>query len=68
MSGSPPSPVGIDETKGALSATVFQNLDSAARPPSSPPSMSPWASTTAFIAPALVPLTPSKVRHPSSSR
>ena len=53
--------------KGTLSPTACQKSASAARAPSAPPAVQPWASATAFIAPALVPLMPS-MRMPASSR
>ncbi|MCY1429722.1 hypothetical protein D9M71_456520 [compost metagenome] len=53
---------------GALCATASQKRARAWRAPSRPPCNRPWASTTAFIAPALVPLMPSKSTRPSSSR
>src|SRR6516225_7471576 len=52
---------------GALTrATPCQNSSSASRAPFRPPVVSPWAITAAFIAPALVALTPSTSMHGSS--
>src|SRR5258706_3552737 len=50
------------------SDTACQNLASDSRAPSRPPRVQPWASTAAFIAPALVALMPSKLSRPSSIR
>ena len=52
---------------GALAATLVQKRVSASRAPSRPPVISPCARQSAFIAPALVPLTPSNSNWPSSS-
>src|SRR5215472_9006947 len=52
----------------AASDTRFQNCSSATRACGGPPAASPSAITTAFIAPAEVPETPSKRSHDSSSR
>jgi hypothetical protein len=49
-------------------ATWRQNLSRASRAPSGPPTVSPSASTAAFIAPELVALTPSTIIRRSSSR
>jgi len=67
-----PSPEGLrlcssSRWKGTLSPTAVQKRSSAARAPSAPPVVQPWASATAFIAPALVPLMPS-IGTPASSR
>ena len=61
-----PSLEGTATSKGRLPATRVQNFSSAARAPSRSPLINPWARTTAFMAPALVPLTPSKPIRPSS--
>jgi hypothetical protein len=55
--------------RAATRATRCQKSSSAARAPSRPPMVSPWAIATAFIAPELVALTPStSMRGSWSSR
>jgi len=48
--------------------TAVQKSCNAWRAPSRPPLTQPWASTTAFIAPALLPLRPSKCTRGSASK
>ena len=65
-----PSIVSISERSEPpyLPSTLIarQNASSLARAPSAPPSIQPSATTTAFIAPALVPVSASMPRRPSS--